>query len=143
MVEFFTKRPKLGFSHIASAMTEGGMNIDLQTILEEANREDRFDDFDVPEDLLQRPMSIDHVSIVSDFISPRESYILFLELGLKETIIEGEEVNCLNIKEQITTLLKLWIKVEGEAATVRKLLQAMAECDMKIQDLVMSSEENI
>ncbi|XP_033746148.1 uncharacterized protein LOC117331516 [Pecten maximus] len=143
MVAFFNKTPKRGFSHIASAMTEGGMNIDLQTILEGANREDLLDDFDVPENLLQRPMSIDHVSIVSDFISPRESYILFLELGLKETIIEREEVSCINIQEQITTLLELWIKVEGEAATVRKLLQAMAECDMDIQGLVRSIEENI
>ncbi|OWF37762.1 uncharacterized protein LOC110467072 [Mizuhopecten yessoensis] len=143
LVDMINSRPNIGFPQIAFAMKEEDIDVkQLQTVLD-SNRNYQYTDMDFPETLLQRALSVNNVSILIDYISPKVSFILFLELNLKVNTIETEEVSVRDVREQITTLIKRWIKDEGRAATVHKLLLAMKECDMNIYDLVKSLQENI
>ncbi|XP_069141305.1 uncharacterized protein [Argopecten irradians] len=142
LITFLNKNSKLRFPHIALALKEEE-DKDVEQLLDvlDVNGED----LDFPTDVLEKQLSTEHLSVVSEYISPRDSFLFFLELDLKVNSIERKEARFADLGERIMALLELWIDLKGdkgEAATVKEVLLAMRECHMDTEGLVRALEEN-
>ncbi|XP_069112175.1 uncharacterized protein [Argopecten irradians] len=126
----------VGFTKVADAMTEHGMNpASLFNILDD-NRETIFNDENLPRSCLLKCLTEHDAQVIATCVSPKEYFVFFLELGFSPKRIDEFDINYRTdqIANQITAMMKEFVKTR--MPTLNTVLLAMQECDMDTQCLL-------